>query len=106
MRSGQIPDTTKLVDPDEVKATYDIQTQSAEGGIPADDGIQYVKLISLAPDVGADRGSVQRAPGLYGALQAARYASGVAGRGDTHRTPAPHTRTITSTSCSCSATVK
>ena len=26
------PDTTKLVDPDEVKATYDIQTQSAEGG--------------------------------------------------------------------------
>ena len=51
-------------------------------------------------------GSVQRAPGLYGALQAARYASGVAGRGDTHRTPAPHTRTTTSTSCSCSATVK
>ena len=36
----------------------------------------------------------------------ARDASGVAGRGDTHRTPAPHTRTTISISCICSATVK
>ena len=52
------------------------------------------------------RGSVQRAPGLYGALQAARYASRAARRGDTHHTPAPRTRTTTSTSSSfsCSAT--
>ena len=38
---------TKLVNPNAGKAKYQAQVDSAEGGVPADDGFQYVKLIAL-----------------------------------------------------------
>ena len=55
---------TKLVDPSAVEGVYKEQTTSAEDGKPAPDGFQYVKLLSLTPDVGADRVIMQLAPNI------------------------------------------
>ena len=55
---------TKLVNPNLGKVKYQAQLDSAEGGVPADDGFQYVKLIALTADIGADRLIVQMAPNV------------------------------------------
>jgi hypothetical protein len=55
---------TKLVNPDAKKGKYNQQVKSAEDGTPASDGNQYVKLISLTSDIGADRLIVQMAPNI------------------------------------------
>ena len=45
-------------------ATGNRARKSAEDGTPASDGNQYVKLISLTSDIGADRLIVQMAPNV------------------------------------------
>ena len=55
---------TKLVDPSVAEGVYKEQTTSAENGTPAPDGFQYIKLLSLTPDVGADRIIMQLAPNI------------------------------------------
>ena len=55
---------TKLVNPSAKKGKYNQQVKSAEDGTPANDGNQYVKLISLTSDIGADRLIVQLVPNV------------------------------------------